>query len=206
MAYVLGIKVDKICIYPSGGISKFNMAMNEVLIKEFLVLIMGPIAQIITCYLLIHISYFNRYIDMITMYNNSILIFNLLPIYPLDGGRLLNIIMSLKLSFKKSLTYTIYFSFLLIILLDYLLLPKYLGINLILINILLFSKVIDSYKKIPFYSEKFLLERYLNNYKFRKEKVVNNVNNFMRGKKHLVKIDNKYYTEKEILHKKFDRL
>ena len=34
MAYLLGIKIEKIYIYPLGGISKFNMDLNISIKKE----------------------------------------------------------------------------------------------------------------------------------------------------------------------------
>ena len=40
-------KVDKIYIYPLGGVTKFNENINKPLIEEFLITIMGPIFQII---------------------------------------------------------------------------------------------------------------------------------------------------------------
>ena len=55
MAYILKIKVDKIYIYPLGGISKFDMKLNISPLKEFLVLIAGPITQNIAYILLINI-------------------------------------------------------------------------------------------------------------------------------------------------------
>ena len=74
------IEVDKIYIYPFGGVSKFNISLNESLLKEFLILIMGPLFQIAFYFIIINIDYFNNYINLITVYNYTILLFNLLPI------------------------------------------------------------------------------------------------------------------------------
>ena len=46
---------------------------------------------------------------------------------------------------------------------------------------------------------KFLLERYLGDYKFLKYKVIKNKDGFYRDKRHIIYIDNKYVTEKEYL-------
>ena len=99
------IEVDKIYIYPFGGVSKFNISLNESLLKEFLILIMGPLFQIAFYFIIINIDYFNNYINLITVYNYTILLFNLLPIYPLDGGRILKYILHIKYGNKKSKQY-----------------------------------------------------------------------------------------------------
>ena len=74
---ILGCKLNRIEIYPYGGCSKLEHDINIRLYKELLILIMGPITQIIFVYL---INYFkidvNKYFYS---YSNYILIFNLLP-------------------------------------------------------------------------------------------------------------------------------
>ena len=44
---LLGYKLDKITFYPYGGITKFNLPLNIPLQKELLILIMGPLMQVI---------------------------------------------------------------------------------------------------------------------------------------------------------------
>lgn len=197
------IEVDKIYIYPFGGVSKFNISLNESLLKEFLILIMGPIFQIIFYFIIINIDYFNNYVKLITVYNYTILLFNLLPIYPLDGGKLLNILLSTKLSFRNSFDVSIIISYLTLLFISIYLLCKSLSLNIIVIISFLIFKISRELKKRKYIFDKFLLERYLNKYSFKKRKKVNSINSFMRGKYHLVKKDNKYYTEKTILENKF---
>ena len=76
-AFLLGIEVDKIYLYPFGGISKFNISFNELLWKEFLILVMGPIMQVVGYISIIHISYFSSYFDLIRIYHYSFLIYYL---------------------------------------------------------------------------------------------------------------------------------
>ena len=101
MGLLLKFKLKKIEIYPYGGCSKLEYDINTPIIKEFLVLIMGPIFQLlfmlIVFYLKIDVpNYFYTY-------NYFILIFNLMPIYPLDGGRLLHLMLCIVFSYFNSL-------------------------------------------------------------------------------------------------------
>ena len=141
------IDVDKIYIYPFGGISKLNISLNESLIKELIILIMGPVFQIM-CYLVLsNMDYFYNYHNLIRVYHYTILTFNLLPIYPLDGGKLLNILFSFNLSFKKSLNITIYISYFTIILYSIYLLSNDISLNIVVIISFLLYKVGLVYKR-----------------------------------------------------------
>ena len=51
----------------------------------------------------------------------------------------------------------------------------------------------------------FLLERYMNNFKFRKCKIVRSVDGMFLNKKHLFLIDNTYISEDTFLKKMFDK-
>ena len=59
------------------------------------------------------------------------------------------------------------------------------------------------FKQKDYMMDRFLLERYLYNFHFKRRKNISNVDDFMRNCNHLVKKNGKYYTEKAILSKKF---
>ena len=193
---------EKIVFYPFGGISKFSHDINCSLKEEILVLLMGPIMQLIGYYFLLSLDIFINYYQVITTINYSILIFNLLPIYPLDGGRLLHCFIcyftSYNLSFK--IIYFLSYFLLLIILLIFIYNPS---LNLLIVFVLLLIKLIKEQKLTNYYKEKFFLERYLYNYKFKKSKIVSDVNKFKRMYHHLLKINKKYFLEEEYLKNKY---
>jgi len=104
---LFNIKVNKITIYPYGGMIKSNILINTNSLKILLISLGGIINQIILfllIYLFNTIGLINDNLYTIFNYSNiSIIIFNLLPIYPLDGYKILNSILELFLSFKNSL-------------------------------------------------------------------------------------------------------
>ena len=199
VANLLGVKVKNIYIYPLGGVSKFNMDLNINPIKELLILLGGPLFQFLSLFL---IYLFKDKKEVIIIYHYSILLFNLLPIYPLDGGRLINILFQIFISYKRSIKLSIIFSYLLLLII---LLKSNLKGNIIIMIIFLFSLIIKESKRINYLYNKFILERYLNNYNFKSSKIINNINNLYRGKKHLIKDNNTYYLEKEYLAKKIKK-
>lgn len=198
------VEVDKIYIYPFGGISKFHLSLNESLKKELLILIMGPLVQFVFYLFLLKLDFFHNYQKLIMVYNYTILTFNLLPIYPLDGGRLLNIILSFHVSFQKSLNVTFLISYFTILLLAIYFFIHYFSINVIIIISFLWYKLKKEERNKNYLFDKFLLERYLNQYKFKRRKKVEDIKDFMRGRNHLVRSGGRYYTEKEVLYKKFN--
>lgn len=202
-AMIFQIEVDKIYIYPFGGISKFHLSLNESLRKELIILIMGPLVQCVFSFFLLKFDFFNSYQKLIMVYNYTILTFNLLPIYPLDGGKLLNILLSFQVSFQKSLNVTFFISYLTIFFLAIYFLIHYFSINVVIMISFLWYKLKKEESNKNYLFDKFLLERYLNHYQFKKRKKVEDINDFMRGKNHLVKRGTRYYTEKEILYRKF---
>lgn len=199
MAYILKIKVDKIYIYPLGGISKFDMKLNISPLKEFLVLIAGPITQNIAYILLINIFKTDK--ELILIYHLSLLVFNLLPIYPLDGGKLLNLLFNKILPYKYSFKLTIKISYILVLIIF--LLQTNIKINIIIMSLFLLTVIHKEELKIEYTYNKFLLERTLYNFKFKKKKIIKNINNFYRNKAHIIKEHDKYYLEKDFLEKKY---
>lgn len=197
---LLGWKPDRIYIYPYGGCTKFNEILNKPLIEELLILIMGPITQIIFFFLIKNLLSYKDYI-LFRNYNYALLIFNLFPIYTLDGGRILNILLSYKIPYKKTLFISMYLSGAIIILL----LIQTESLIFLVILLFIIFKLISEYKNIKFYYNKFLLERKLYPTRYKKIKVINNINEFYKDKKHVVREKNKSYTEKEILDKYFKR-
>lgn len=198
VAFSFHWQIDKIIILPFGGITIFKESLNKPLIQELCIAIAGPIFQIIFYFL------FGQYHPLFSLYHYSILLFNLLPIVPLDGSKIVSIFLHKFLSFKKTGYLTLWISIItMFTILGYGYIKNY-NISLIIILLFLVLEIIKQWGRQKYYFQKFLLERHLYNYYFKKEKVIDKVEKMQKEKRHLFKIGQNYYTEKEILRKKFD--
>lgn len=194
-AIIFKWKIDRVILLPFGGITIFQENIDKSLKEEFIIAILGPLLQLVFYFLYSGNSIFNQY-------NLIILLFNLLPIYPLDGSKIVNILFNEFISFKRSHILTIITSF--ITLLVVILSIKY---NLLLYLILLFIvlEIIKEINKHNYYFNRFLLERYLYNNEYSKNKIIDNIKKMKKQTKHIFKINNKYFTEREIIRNLFDK-
>jgi len=177
------------------------MPLNIKIYKEFLILIAGPFFQVLAYLTLSYIMPKEK--ELIEAYHYGILLFNLLPIYPLDGGKIINLLLSLFFPYKNSLKICIYISYLISIII--LLSQDNFKLNIVIMTIFTIFLITKEKNKINQLFQKFILERYLNTYNFKSSKIVTNINSFYRNKKHLIYENNKYYWEKDYLVKKYKK-
>lgn len=200
---ILGYKLNRIEIYPYGGCSKLEYDINIPLKNEILILIMGPIFQLIYVFIIytLNINVSNSFY----IFNKIILLFNLLPIYPLDGGKIINIVLNYFFSYYNSLKITIYFSYILFLLLSFFLINNYHNLTIYLIILSTGINIINEIKKTSYYYNKFLLERYLNTYNFKKKKVIKKPQGMKRNYLHLFIENNNLIKEKVYLNRIFTK-
>lgn len=126
---LLGMKPEKLEIIPVGirvtfkiNIKDINSKIkqtNKLEIKKIFVAIAGPVVNLILIYIAA-ISKTNIISKINFIYANLLLvIINLVPIYPLDGGRILKGILHIFLGKRKAERYTNSISFIILIILTF---------------------------------------------------------------------------------------
>lgn len=182
--------IKSIILLPLGLLLKFEDNLNKPLIEELIISISGIIFQLIFIKL-VHNYY-------LVLSSNIILIFNILPIYPLDGSKVINIILNKITNFKTSYFLTLLISFITLIILISISI-----INRSLIFIISFLPLLINLIELITNRDnvfiKFLLERYLYNIKFKKYKYINSIKYMKRDYYHYLIKGNNIIDEKEYL-------
>lgn len=216
-------RIKKISLLPFGGMAEMDEHGNRPLHEEAVVVLAGPLQHLwlmAAAAGLYELSLLSVYwYDLFIQYNLMILVFNLLPVWPLDGGKLVFLLLSLKRSFNEAHRLTLMISFVgvfLFALMTLLTMPLTLNIWII-IGFLLFSLYYE-WKQRRFVFMRFLLERYygkqtdlraLKPIKVHEEDLVIHVlSRFQRGCKHpiIVEKDGRKKSsldENELLHAYF---
>jgi stage IV sporulation protein FB len=202
VAKLMGIGVSKIVIYPYGGITKIDDKINIDINKELLVAVSGVSFQSIYYYIVtrIHLVTPNS-MELFKLYHYSILWFNLLPIYPLDGSKICNLIMSKIFPFKVSNILTVIISIVTILIFSSVEILFTLNYSYIMIFSILIYDIYKFYQELEYIYNKFLLERYLYNISYKDLKIIKKKESMYKNKRHI--IGNK--KEKDVLAKIFDK-
>lgn len=195
-------KITSITIYSFGGVTKSSSMINSSLNEDLLIYISGIIFQIVLGLLINFIKPFTPLtMSLFNHYNNIIILFNLIPIIPLDGYLILNNLMNKFIPFYYSLYISLIIS--LVSILIFIILWKE---NIMIIVFLLYNAIIYN-KNIKIIHNKFMLERYLYRINKKKNKYFNkiNLNNLLKEQDCYFRGKNGYINESDILAKKFDK-
>lgn len=202
MAILFGVKIKKIIIYPFGGMTKLDCLVNFDTTKELLIALSGVIMQtigyLVIC-LLGRFHFIREYtLKIFASYHFKILFFNLLPIYPLDGGRIVLLLLQKIFPFRVSNIISVISSFLFIVILVINHVYKVNYSNVIIYYILLFY-LIKFFNKRHYYYSRFLLERYLYHFNFHRFKIISNYKYMYKGRLHFIHMGNSLIKEKDFL-------
>jgi stage IV sporulation protein FB len=216
-------RIKKISFLPFGGVAEIDEHGNRPLREEAIVTLAGPLQHIWLIgvgFLLVELNIISpELFGLFFQYNLMVLIFNLLPIWPLDGGKIVFLLLSLKHSFPNAFRQTLLVSIgCLVIFMTAALTIAPFNLNVWIVITFIIISLYTEWKQQPYVFMRFLLERYYG----RKETfhtlksievdedefILDVLGEFQRGKKHLIVVHNNgketgTLDENELLHAYF---
>ncbi|MRG88227.1 stage IV sporulation protein FB [Salinibacillus xinjiangensis] len=114
MALFFRWRISSIMFWPFGGVMNTDEYYTRSYKEEFLVVLAGPMQHIwihfVLMFMLTNTDIPTHLVEYALTYNTNLLLFNLLPIYPLDGGKILLLLLSYKVPFKQVISLTVILS------------------------------------------------------------------------------------------------
>lgn len=192
---IFDYKIERVILMPISLLTIFNTKINNKWHEELIVTILGPLFQILLFWIIND--------KIILKYNLWLLIFNLLPIFPLDGSKLLKIFLYDYLPFRKVEKINIYLSLSFLLIINVILFKN---VIVFLLSIIFIFKIIYEIKNLDFVYNKFLFERYLYNIRFKRIKTIYNYksDDMYKYYYHHFLTKNKIEEESDFLLKMFD--
>ena len=101
MAYYFHFEIEEVQILPFGAYLSLKDFYNHEIIEEICVVLAGPCSHLIM-FMIIELLPVNDISEYLKMMNTLIFYFNLVPIYPMDGHRLICLLLQLCIDLKKA--------------------------------------------------------------------------------------------------------
>ena len=207
VAKALNFNVIKIIIYPYGGLTKLDDLINKNINKELLISISGILFQLLFFFIIV-ILYKNNIIRLYTYnlyreYNKILILFNILPIYPLDGFKILKLLLEKFVPYKVTNILTLIISVISIIII--LVFNVFCGnYSFVMIIVILLNYIYIYFKNFSFLYNRFLFLLYLYKIRYNDTIIIKNKNYFYKNKSHIIKNNKKYEKEESFLNNLFD--
>ncbi|MEI2283810.1 M50 family metallopeptidase [Paenibacillus polysaccharolyticus] len=168
-AALLGCRVLSIQMLPFGGVAVIEDGGKLTAYREIVIALAGPLQNIMMVGIVLLLSRFQLgdplFLDYIIQANLLIALFNLLPVLPLDGGKIVQAIVSLWAPYYTTLMWTYRISILcsagvILVAISRWLSGDYgLPLNLLLIGLFLFYSNFTDYRNVPYRFIRFLMNR-----------------------------------------------
>lgn len=216
-------RIKRITLLPFGGVAEMDEHGNRPMKEEALVVMAGPLQHIWMvglAFMLYEISWLPEELyQLFLQYNLMILAFNLFPIWPLDGGKLIFLLFSLQKPFPDAHRLTLTLSIISLTLFSMLILfsaPYHLNVWVIIA--FLYFSLYHEWKQRRFVFMRFLLERYYGKKDgqhllvpitaHQEDRLIQVLARFQRGCKHPIIIESqgsekRILDENELLHAYF---
>lgn len=178
MAKLFGFKIISVTLFPFGALTKLDMKINDSIFKDLLIALAGPTFQ------MIGYSFLKTYFDFHEIHY-FLLMFNLLPIYPLDGSKLLADILYLFTPFKLVTNIIVIISTIISLFFYTFYLVNFKLIYLIAFSLLI-NKIFELYKLRKYLFNAFLLEKINYNFKYPFTRKIKNIFNMYKCTFHYI--------------------
>ncbi len=161
-----GWKIKEIQLLPFGGMASIEESSQNVW-EEFIVAIAGPLQNFTMIFVAIAFQRFNVWSDSWTTFfiqaNMVIGLFNLLPISPLDGSKMVKALLFIYFPFRRAMLVSIFVSIVLIIVIFLytigFIYDSKININMMILTVFfLYNNIIDI-KQYPYVYWRFLLNK-----------------------------------------------
>ncbi|MCL2521949.1 MAG: hypothetical protein FWE36_03715 [Erysipelotrichales bacterium] len=199
-------EINGFTILPFGAVINFENDKNVPIKEDFVIASAGLFVN----FIILLAGFILPLSDDVVIFNRYLLIFNILPIWPLDGGRILELLWAKFLPFKKTIIFFPYFSLIIILLLLFWAIISLSGWNFMIMLSFLCIQNITSLKNCDNRFKQFLLKKYLYPNEDLEEKDVNLakptiVDNFFKGVNNVLRSEEKVKSEKTILERIFKK-
>lgn len=161
-AYKLGWHISRIQLLPFGGVAEVEHAGDRPMREEWIVVLAGPLQHLwlpLVSFALSFTPFWSAENQRLFLnYNAMIFFFNLFPIWPLDGGKMLQLILLKIYPFKKACEMALTLSMAMLILLTVIMITFFsFSLNFFLIGLFLAATIYKEWKARSFVFIRFLL-------------------------------------------------
>lgn len=192
-------EIEKVMILPFGGLLKVSSLISSDIYEDLIIAISGIAIQLVfgvLIYILFKINYLNYMLyTNIRFYNSIIIAFNLLPLCPLDGAKIIKLISEMIIPYKK--TFVSSFIISLCILISLILIKASLIYDNLLVFLFIITSTFIEFKRKDFYLIRFYLERLNKNFKFKKTSYIEKLDDMYKNRNHIINgLDEKEYLKR----------
>ena len=193
-------KIVSVELLPFGGFTTIDKHINSSISKDLIISFGGILFQLM---LLIIVYVLKNNFNIITYnliikYNYILMIFNLIPIIPLDGNNILHLLLEKVFSYELSYKINTYIS--IVILIIFIIINYIYKLDNYFIISFLIYKLLVYIKNYKYLKNRFLLERIIYDIDYNKiDNNTKNINSIRKEVLHYFKSNNKYINEKEMI-------
>ncbi len=195
-------QIYNITILPFGSLINSNINSSSNSKEIFIISIAGVLMQVLLypLFYLLNIYYINDIsYNIFLNYNKIILLFNLLPIIPLDGSKIILSILENFIYYKIVLKIINIISIIILVL--FMIYLSFNGLNSYLIVVFLLYKTFEEIKNHKYIFNQFLLTRYLTNKNYYRIKYISNLKYIFKNYYNFINNQN----EEKVLHSHYER-